>query len=156
VYYREAVGAIIVFDVTRPATFESVLKWKKDLDEKARVLLKDGTTAPIPTLLFANKADLLTTSNKSIGGLAIEEEWNLPVAKKDMDGFCKEHGFLEWYETSAKLKCPEIDLGTRKMVKQLLLAEQSESIQTDPKVEFVEPNGKPADTRWMSCLGCTM
>ena len=34
VYYRDAVGAIIVFDVTRASTFEAVEMWKKDLDRK--------------------------------------------------------------------------------------------------------------------------
>ena len=27
-YYKEAVGAMIVFDVTRVSTFEAVAKWK--------------------------------------------------------------------------------------------------------------------------------
>ena len=34
VYYKEAVGAFIVFDVTRVNTFDAVQKWKKDIDEK--------------------------------------------------------------------------------------------------------------------------
>ena len=51
VYYKEAVGAFIVFDVTRTATFEAVVKWKQDLDTK--VQLADGT--PIPCVLLANK-----------------------------------------------------------------------------------------------------
>lgn len=34
VYYKEAVGALIVFDVTRVSTFEAVQKWKKDIDQK--------------------------------------------------------------------------------------------------------------------------
>ena len=34
VYYKEAVAAMIVFDVTRVATFEAVQKWKKDIDDK--------------------------------------------------------------------------------------------------------------------------
>ncbi len=34
VYYREAVGAFVVFDVTRVATFEAVQKWKNDIDSK--------------------------------------------------------------------------------------------------------------------------
>lgn len=38
-YYKEAVGAFVVFDVTRPTTFEAVQKWKHDLDSK--VLLTD-------------------------------------------------------------------------------------------------------------------
>ena len=34
VYYREAVGALVVLDVTRASTFNGVLKWKDDLDSK--------------------------------------------------------------------------------------------------------------------------
>lgn len=40
VYYREAVGALMVFDVTRASTFDAVLKWKDDLDSKVRPLVK--------------------------------------------------------------------------------------------------------------------
>lgn len=36
VYYREAVGALVVFDMTRLSTFQAVLKWKGDLDSKVR------------------------------------------------------------------------------------------------------------------------
>jgi Ras-related protein Rab-32 len=36
VYYKEAVGAFIVFDVTRASTFEAVHKWKHDIDSKVR------------------------------------------------------------------------------------------------------------------------
>lgn len=51
VYYKEAVGAFIVFDCTRIATFDAVSKWKQDLD--AKVQLPDGN--PIPCILLANK-----------------------------------------------------------------------------------------------------
>lgn len=51
VYYKEAVGAFIVFDVTRSATFDAVVKWKQDLDSK--VQLPNGS--PIPCILLANK-----------------------------------------------------------------------------------------------------
>ena len=37
VYYKEAVGAFIVFDVTRASTFEAVHKWKHDIDSKVGV-----------------------------------------------------------------------------------------------------------------------
>jgi GTPase SAR1 family protein len=37
VYYKEAVGAFIVFDVTRVSTFEAVQKWKHDIDSKVRL-----------------------------------------------------------------------------------------------------------------------
>lgn len=42
VYYREAVGALVVFDMTRLSTFQAVLKWKGDLDSKV-TLLQEGT-----------------------------------------------------------------------------------------------------------------
>jgi len=51
VYYKEAVGALVVFDVTRVSTFEAVTKWKNDID--AKVVLPDGK--PIPVVLLANK-----------------------------------------------------------------------------------------------------
>ena len=51
VYYKEAVGAFIVFDVTRTTTFDAVEKWKEDLDSK--VQLPDGSK--IPCILLANK-----------------------------------------------------------------------------------------------------
>uniref|UniRef100_A0A8C4RQT8 RAB38, member RAS onco family n=1 Tax=Erpetoichthys calabaricus TaxID=27687 RepID=A0A8C4RQT8_ERPCA len=42
VYYREAMGAFIVFDITRPSTFEAVMKWKEDLDSKVTVLCQSS------------------------------------------------------------------------------------------------------------------
>lgn len=41
VYYREAVGALVVFDMTRLSTFQAVLKWKSDLDAKVSVREED-------------------------------------------------------------------------------------------------------------------
>ena len=54
VYYKDAVGCFIVFDVTRASTFEGVIRWKNDLDSK--VTLPDGN--PIPCVLLANKVCL--------------------------------------------------------------------------------------------------
>lgn len=51
VYYKEAVGAIIVFDITRLSTFEAVQMWKSGMDSK--VLLPNGQ--PLPAVLLANK-----------------------------------------------------------------------------------------------------
>jgi len=58
VYYKDALGAFVVFDVTRPATFEAVAKWKQDLD--AKVSLEDGS--PIPCVLLANKVNIYNKS----------------------------------------------------------------------------------------------
>ncbi|XP_061609589.1 ras-related protein Rab-32-like [Phyllopteryx taeniolatus] len=83
VYYKEAVGAFVVFDVTRGSTFEAVSKWKHDLDSKVK--LANGS--PIPSVLLANKCDQK------------KEGYNNTTL---MDNFCKETGFLGWFETSAK------------------------------------------------------
>lgn len=58
VYYKEAVGCFIVFDVTRASTFDAVVKWKTDLDSK--VQLADGS--PVPCVLLANKVGLISDS----------------------------------------------------------------------------------------------
>ncbi len=34
VYYKDAVGAFLLFDLTRADTFHAVEKWKEDLDSK--------------------------------------------------------------------------------------------------------------------------
>ena len=34
VYYKDAFGALLVFDLSRPETFQSVLKWKREIDSK--------------------------------------------------------------------------------------------------------------------------
>jgi len=45
------IAAIIVFDLTRQVTYESVLKWLADVTQK--VMLENGD--PVPILLLANK-----------------------------------------------------------------------------------------------------
>ncbi len=120
IYYRDAFGALLVFDLSRPETFQSVLRvriprrrqphlpipsprlspptprstprhaptfffpaqWKREIDTK--VTLPNGS--PLPVVLLANKCDLPDTR----------------VDKEELDAFCKEHGFIGWYETSAK------------------------------------------------------
>lgn len=48
-------GTYIVFNVSRVATFDVVVKWKNDLDTK--VQLPDGS--PIPCILLVNKVTCL-------------------------------------------------------------------------------------------------
>ncbi|KAJ8638846.1 hypothetical protein MRB53_015540 [Persea americana] len=49
-YYRGAVGALLVYDVTRRVTFENVERWLKEL--------RDHTDSNIVVMLAGNKADL--------------------------------------------------------------------------------------------------
>lgn len=84
VYYKEAVGAFIVFDVTRVSTFEAVQKWKHDIDSK--VHLPNGEKVPV--VLLANKCDLAKEG--------------LVKNSAQMEQYCEEKGFVGWFETSAK------------------------------------------------------
>ncbi|KAG8444165.1 hypothetical protein GDO86_009373 [Hymenochirus boettgeri] len=101
VYYKEAVGAFVVYDVTRGSTFEAVTKWKSDLDSK--VHLPNG--GPIPAILLANKCD--------------QKKENSMQSPFQMDLFCKENGFSAWFETSAKDNL-NIDEAARCLVENIL------------------------------------
>ncbi len=86
VYYKDAVGALLLYDVTQPATFQSVKRWKNDVDNK--VLLDDGR--PIPCVLIGNKVDLLSS-----GRLPSKDE-------QFLSEYTAENQFLSWFTTSAK------------------------------------------------------
>lgn len=83
VYYKYAIAAIIVFDLTRQVTFESVLKWLGDVNQK--VVLENGDGVPV--ILLANKVDVETASQ---------------VDQNQLDSFCKKNNILGWFATSAK------------------------------------------------------
>ncbi|XP_049546904.1 ras-related protein Rab-44 isoform X1 [Anopheles darlingi] len=102
VYYKEAVGAFIVFDVTRSATFDAVIKWKQDLDSK--VQLPDGK--PIPCILLANKSD--------------QQKQGIVTTPAKLDEYVKEHGFAGWFETSAKENV-NIEEAAKSLVNKILM-----------------------------------
>lgn len=85
VYYKEAVGAVVVFDVNRLPTYESTAKWKSEIDSR---VCFPNTDDPIPVILVGNKIDL--------------KENGFGVSKAEMDDFCEENGFVKFFETSAK------------------------------------------------------
>ncbi|XP_074578974.1 ras-related protein Rab11B-like isoform X2 [Curcuma longa] len=49
-YYRGAVGALVVYDITRNTTFENVARWLKEL--------REHTDSSIVIMLVGNKADV--------------------------------------------------------------------------------------------------
>lgn len=51
IYYKGALGCVVMFDVTSSASFLSCRRWKQDLDNKA--MLPNGDS--IPCILLANK-----------------------------------------------------------------------------------------------------
>ncbi|XP_053160699.1 ras-related protein Rab-38 isoform X3 [Hemicordylus capensis] len=131
VYYREAMGAFIVFDVTRPATFEAVTKWKEDLDTK--LTLPNGK--PVPTVLLANKCD----QGKEV----------LVNNGFKMEQFCQENGFVGWFETSAKENI-NIDEASRCLVKHII-ASESDPVP-DIEVDVIKPHLN--SSKMFSCSAC--
>lgn len=103
-YYKDAVGAFLVFDVSCPKTFESVMRWKSDLDSK--VSLSDGSS--IPCLLLANKCDLIKRSESD------EEE---------MKNFAKQNGFIGCLYTSPKLNI-NIEQAVRLLIEEIMRRQQ--------------------------------
>lgn len=49
-YYRGAVGALLVYDISKHVTFENVERWLKEL--------RDHAEANIVVMLIGNKSDL--------------------------------------------------------------------------------------------------
>ncbi|GLJ17122.1 hypothetical protein SUGI_0296300 [Cryptomeria japonica] len=76
-YYRGAVGALLVYDITKPTTFENVGRWLKEL--------RDHADSNIVIMLVGNKSDL-----KHLRGVATE----------DAQSFAEKEG-LSFLETSA-------------------------------------------------------
>ncbi|KAL2904480.1 Ras-related protein RABA2a [Bienertia sinuspersici] len=76
-YYRGALGALLVYDVTKPTTFDNVSRWLKEL--------RDHADANIVIMLIGNKTDL-----KHLRAVATE----------DAQSFAEKEG-LSFIETSA-------------------------------------------------------
>lgn len=83
VYYRDAHGCILMFDLTNRNSFLNVVKWKRDFDSKCVT----GDTSPIPCLLVANKSD-------------VEAERSVTV--EEIERLCNEFNFASWAEVSVK------------------------------------------------------
>eukprot|EP01103_Thecamoeba_quadrilineata_P008224 TRINITY_DN17991_c0_g1_i1.p1 TRINITY_DN17991_c0_g1~~TRINITY_DN17991_c0_g1_i1.p1 ORF type:complete len:217 (+),score=34.86 TRINITY_DN17991_c0_g1_i1:44-694(+) len=133
VYYKEAVGAFVVFDVTRSGTFDAVQKWKNDIDCKVTL---PGDDKPIPVVLLANKIDLQ------------KEAFQKTPAQ--MEKYCEENGFAGWFETSAKDSI-NIDKAAKFLVSKILENDinRKEVEQTDKPLKIVD-DVKPAPGK--SCL----
>ncbi|RFU32643.1 hypothetical protein B7463_g3690, partial [Scytalidium lignicola] len=82
-YFRGASGALLVFDITRRATFDHVIDWLNDLRQIAE--------PDIVVILVGNKSDLTST-----------EDGKREVTKEEAQEWAKKNGVFEYVETSAK------------------------------------------------------
>ncbi|XP_051805655.1 ras-related protein Rab-7L1-like [Acanthochromis polyacanthus] len=99
VYYKGALGCVVMFDVTNSSSFLKCLHWKRDVDKK--VMLPNG--GPIPCILLANKCDLSQRA----------------VSAESIDTFGKDNGFITWMETSVK-ENKNVGEAMRRLVEKIL------------------------------------
>lgn len=78
-FYNGAKGVIVVFDLSRPETLDSVIEWYEDVKKYCGAL---------PTILFGNKSDLLSNPDD------FDETKVKEIVEK--------YGYLGFYKTSAK------------------------------------------------------
>lgn len=87
-YFRGASGALLVFDITKRSSFESVTNWLNDL----RQIAEEG----IVVILVGNKLDLADHSTNMEGGN------KRAVTQKEAEEWCQREGITQYIETSAK------------------------------------------------------
>ncbi|KAH3760586.1 Rab GTPase [Pelomyxa schiedti] len=134
VYYREAVGAFIVFDITRANTFEAVAQWKSDIDDK---VTWGPDNRPIPVVLLANKCDLpKETYCKSAD---------------ELERYAADNKFIGWYHTSAKDN-KGIDQATQHLVKFVLDHDQRHQPAPDSNIIIPRSTSSPEPTKDTSCF----
>ena len=77
-YYKGAIGALLVYDITRKETFTHVTKWLEDV--------RTNSSKNVTVILIGNKKDL---------------DDKRQVSFEEGEAFAKEHGLM-FLETSAK------------------------------------------------------
>jgi len=124
---------MLVYDITRPDTRDTIAKWKKEIEEK--VTLPNGQ--PLPTILLANKADLKTKE----------------LDKLEIDAFCASLRFVGFHETSAK-ENTGIKEAVENLIKNILSHEDILSQQAGPEEGTVTAEDTGRDTREHKSCAC--
>lgn len=93
-YYRGAVGALLVYDITKTVTFENVERWLKEL--------RDHADSNIVIMLVGNKSDLRHLRS---------------VQTDDAQSFCEKEG-LSFIETSA-LESTNVELAFQRILTEI-------------------------------------
>ncbi|KAK4550563.1 hypothetical protein LTR36_000142 [Oleoguttula mirabilis] len=89
-YFRGASGALLVFDITRRTTFNSVTSWLYDL----RQIAEDD----IVVILVGNKSDLAPSSTITAGDSTNKRQ----VTREEAEEWCQQNRVMQYVETSAK------------------------------------------------------
>uniref|UniRef100_A0A672HVN2 Ras-related protein Rab n=1 Tax=Salarias fasciatus TaxID=181472 RepID=A0A672HVN2_SALFA len=130
VFYKGALGCVVMFDVTDSSSFHSCQEWKQDLNNK--VTLPSG--APIPCILLANKCDL---PERVVTADSIAE-------------FSKNNGFFTWMETSVRDN-RNVDEAMRRLVQEILSVQPSEDQLLSSQEDSVDLQSHDATKRQSCC-----
>jgi Ras-related protein Rab-7A len=79
-FYRNAKACILVYDITRPTTFQSLSYWRDQL-------LQAFPSDYFPFVLLGNKCDL---------------EADRSISRDQAEAWCEANGHIPYFETSAK------------------------------------------------------
>jgi small GTP-binding protein len=90
-YFRGASGALLVFDITRPATFTAVTQWLQDLRQIAE--------EEIVVVLVGNKSDLVADEISGEENFASQQK---RVSRQEAEEWCRLNNVVRYVETSAK------------------------------------------------------
>ncbi|XP_029361663.1 ras-related protein Rab-7L1 [Echeneis naucrates] len=129
IYYKGALGCVMMFDVGSLSSFLSCRLWKQDLDNKA--MLPNG--ASIPCILLANKADLAERA----------------VSSENIDSFSRANGFVTWMETSVK-ENRNVGESMRRLVQEILMVKSSLDLDQPGPEDTVHPH-QDSDSTARSC-----
>ncbi|KAL6494470.1 Ras-related protein RABA2a [Orobanche gracilis] len=108
-YYRGALGALLVYDVTKPTTYENMSRWLKEL--------RDHADSNIVIMLIGNKTDL-----KHLRAVATE----------DAQGFAEKEG-LSFIETSA-LEATNVEKSFQTILSEIYRIISKKSLSSDEPV----------------------
>ena len=115
-YYRGAVGALLVYDITKQATFDNVGRWLKEL--------RDHADSNIVIMLVGNKSDLRHLRS---------------VQTEDAQAFCEKEG-LSFIETSA-LESTNVELAFQNILTQIYKIVSVKQMETKDDKEAIAGKG---------------
>eukprot|EP00245_Coleochaete_scutata_P007211 TRINITY_DN22344_c0_g1_i1.p1 TRINITY_DN22344_c0_g1~~TRINITY_DN22344_c0_g1_i1.p1 ORF type:complete len:220 (-),score=53.50 TRINITY_DN22344_c0_g1_i1:655-1314(-) len=119
-YYRGAVGALLVYDITRHVSFENVERWLKEL--------RDHTDSNIVVMLVGNKSDLK----------------HLRAVSTDDASAFSEKETLAFMETSA-LESTNVEKAFHSILTQIYRVASKKALGADGDGAPGVPRGKPID-----------
>lgn len=121
-FFRDALGCMLVYDISAPSSFEDVAERKAELDKRVEQFLPEG--ASMPSVLVGNKLDLVE------GGRLDEAH---------LDRFVAQHGFGSWHDASA-LTGEGIDEAFRALVTEVV------TLSDHPEIVGKRANTRPGNS----------